>query len=128
MEGQLCCFSTAILNVLWHLLNLLFQLQIITVYFHANSLSLKHLQVVPSTIQRRRTQIATWRIGRYIIIIIIIIIIIVIIINISTALLLSVGRFFSFLILYRIGKAPWTGISPSQGLRLYTQQEQNKHT
>jgi hypothetical protein len=32
--------------------------------------------------------------------------------------LLGLGHFFSFLILYTVGKTPWTGISPTQGLYL----------
>jgi hypothetical protein len=32
---------------------------------------------------------------------------------------------FSFLILYKVGRTPWTGISPSQGRYLHT--EQHKH-
>jgi hypothetical protein len=39
--------------------------------------------------------------------------------------LLGRGRFFSFLIFYTVGRTPWTGISPSQGLYLHT--EQHKH-
>jgi hypothetical protein len=39
--------------------------------------------------------------------------------------LLDLGRFFSFLILYKVGRTPWTGIRPSQGLYLHT--EQHKH-
>jgi hypothetical protein len=39
--------------------------------------------------------------------------------------LLGLGRFFSFLILYTVGRTPWTGISPSEGLYLHT--EQHKH-
>jgi hypothetical protein len=41
--------------------------------------------------------------------------------------LLGLGRLFSFLIRYRVGRIPWTGISLSQGLYLHTEQhEQNK--
>jgi hypothetical protein len=43
----------------------------------------------------------------------------------STVLLLGLGRFFSFLILYTVGRTPWRGISPSQIRYLYTQQ--HKH-
>jgi hypothetical protein len=39
--------------------------------------------------------------------------------------LLGLCRFFSFLILYNFGRTPWTGISPSQGRYLHT--EQHKH-
>jgi hypothetical protein len=38
----------------------------------------------------------------------------------STAPLLDLGRFFSFLILYTVGRIPWTGIRPSQGRYLHT--------
>jgi hypothetical protein len=38
---------------------------------------------------------------------------------------LYLGRFFSFLILYTVGRTPWTWISPSQGRYLHT--EQHKH-
>jgi hypothetical protein len=38
-------------------------------------------------------------------------------------------RFFSFVILYLVGRTPWTGISPSQGLYLHAREhEQNKRT
>jgi hypothetical protein len=43
----------------------------------------------------------------------------------STVLLLDLGSFFSFLILYTVGTTPWTGIRPSQGRYLHT--EQHKH-
>jgi hypothetical protein len=47
----------------------------------------------------------------------------------STALCWALAAFFSFLILYIVGRTPWTGISPSQGLYLYTEEhKQNKHT
>jgi uncharacterized membrane protein YesL len=39
-------------------------------------------------------------------------VIIIIIINCSTALLYGFGSFFSFLILYKIGKILWTGDQP----------------
>jgi hypothetical protein len=39
--------------------------------------------------------------------------------------LLSLGSFFSFLIVHKVGRAPWTGISPPQGIYLHT--EQHKH-
>jgi hypothetical protein len=39
--------------------------------------------------------------------------------------LLDICHFFSFLILYTVGRTPWTRISLSQGLYLYT--EQHKH-
>jgi hypothetical protein len=43
--------------------------------------------------------------------------------------LLDLGRFFSFKILYTVGRPPWRGISPSQGLYLHIEhQTQNKHT
>jgi hypothetical protein len=43
--------------------------------------------------------------------------------------LLDLGRFFNFLILYTVGRTPWTGISPSQGRYLHTEQhKQNKRT
>jgi hypothetical protein len=46
----------------------------------------------------------------------------------STALLLDLGRFFSFLILYRIGRTPWTGDQPVARLlpTHRTTQTQNK--
>jgi hypothetical protein len=40
--------------------------------------------------------------------------------------LLGLSRFFIFLIFYTVGRTPWTGISPSQGLYLFT--EQHKHS
>jgi hypothetical protein len=43
----------------------------------------------------------------------------------STALLLSLGRFFSFLIRHTVGRTAWTGVSPSQDRYLHT--EQHKH-
>jgi hypothetical protein len=36
--------------------------------------------------------------------------------------LLGLGRFFSFLITYTVGRTPWTGFSLSQGRYLYTEQ------
>jgi hypothetical protein len=39
----------------------------------------------------------------------------------STALLLGLGLSSSFLILYTVGRTPWTGISPSQGRYLHTE-------
>jgi hypothetical protein len=43
--------------------------------------------------------------------------------------LLGLGRFSSFLTLYRVGRTPWTWISPSQCLCLHTEQhKQNKRT
>jgi hypothetical protein len=41
------------------------------------------------------------------------------------SLLLDIGGFFRFLILYKMSRTPWTGVSPSQGRYLYT--EQHKH-
>jgi hypothetical protein len=38
---------------------------------------------------------------------------------------LDSGRFFSFLILYTVGRTPWTGISPSQGRYLHTEHKIN---
>jgi hypothetical protein len=43
----------------------------------------------------------------------------------SAALLLDLGRFFSFLNLYIVGRTPWTGDRQSQGRCLHT--EQHKH-
>jgi hypothetical protein len=39
--------------------------------------------------------------------------------------MLGLGHFFSFLILYTVDRTPWTGIGPSQGRYLHT--EQHKH-
>jgi hypothetical protein len=39
----------------------------------------------------------------------------------STVLLLDLGCFFSFLILYTVVRTSWTGISPSQGRYLHTE-------
>jgi hypothetical protein len=39
--------------------------------------------------------------------------------------LLTLRRFFSFLILYTVGMTPWTSGQPSEGLYLHT--EQHKH-
>jgi hypothetical protein len=44
----------------------------------------------------------------------------------STALLLGLGRFFSFLNLDTVDRSPWTGISPSQGHYLHTEQHKQK--
>jgi hypothetical protein len=47
----------------------------------------------------------------------------------STFLSLDLGRFFSFLILYRGGRTPWMGISSYQGRYLHTEQyRHNKRT
>jgi hypothetical protein len=48
----------------------------------------------------------------------------------STALLLDLGRFFSFLILYTAGSTPWTGDQPiARPLPTHrTKQTQNKRT
>jgi hypothetical protein len=54
------------------------------------------------------------------------IIIIIININGSTALLLGIVRFFSFLTLYTVGRTLKLGNSPSQGLYLHA--EQHKET
>jgi hypothetical protein len=35
---------------------------------------------------------------------------------------LGLGRFFCFLILYKVGRTPWTEISPAQGRYLHTEQ------
>jgi hypothetical protein len=40
--------------------------------------------------------------------------------------LLDLGRFFSFLILYTVDRTPWTGISPSQGFYLHTEQHNHR--
>jgi hypothetical protein len=40
--------------------------------------------------------------------------------------LLDLGRCFSFLIIYTVGRIPWTGISPSQGLYIHTQQHKHR--
>jgi hypothetical protein len=57
---------------------------------------------------------------------------IIIIINIIMALqpLLGLGRFFSFLILYTVGRTPWTGDQPAARplLKQRTTQTQNKPT
>jgi hypothetical protein len=44
--------------------------------------------------------------------------------------LLGLGDFFSFLILYTVGRIPWSGISPLQGLCLHkkTTHTRNKRT
>jgi hypothetical protein len=43
--------------------------------------------------------------------------------------LLGLGRFFSFLILYTVGRTPWMGDHPSQDRYLHTEQhKQNKRT
>jgi hypothetical protein len=43
--------------------------------------------------------------------------------------LLDVGRFFSFFILYTVGRTPWTGDQSSQSRYLHTEQhKQNKRT
>jgi hypothetical protein len=43
--------------------------------------------------------------------------------------LFGLGRLFSFLICYTVGKTPWTGLSLSQGRYLHTgQYKQNKRT
>jgi hypothetical protein len=43
--------------------------------------------------------------------------------------LLDLGRFFSFLIFYTVGRTLSTGVSPSQGRYLHTgQHKQNKRT
>jgi hypothetical protein len=47
------------------------------------------------------------------------------IISMALQSLLGFGRFFRFLILYTVGRIPWMGISPSQGI--YLQTEQHKH-
>jgi hypothetical protein len=39
-----------------------------------------------------------------------------------TSLFQTLAPLFSFLILYRTGRTPWTGISPSQGLYILTKQ------
>jgi hypothetical protein len=39
----------------------------------------------------------------------------------STVLLLELGPFFSFLIIYTVRRTPWTGISRSQGRYLHTE-------
>jgi hypothetical protein len=47
----------------------------------------------------------------------------------STVLLLNLGQYLSSLILYKVGRTPWTEISPSQGRYLHIEQhKQNKHT
>lgn len=47
----------------------------------------------------------------------------------STAYLLDLGRSFNFLILYKLGRDPWMGISRSQGFYPCTgQNKQNKRT
>jgi hypothetical protein len=44
----------------------------------------------------------------------------------SAVFLLGLGRFFRFLILYAVGRTPWTGISPSQGHYLHTEQHRHR--
>jgi hypothetical protein len=44
----------------------------------------------------------------------------------STVLLLDLDHLFSFLILYAVSRTPWTGISPSQGRYLHTEQRKHK--
>jgi hypothetical protein len=40
--------------------------------------------------------------------------------------LLGLGRFFGFLILYTVGRTPWTGISPLQSLYLRTKHHKHR--
>jgi hypothetical protein len=42
--------------------------------------------------------------------------------SLSMALQLDPGHFFSFLILYTVGRTPWTGDQPSQGRYLHKEQ------
>jgi hypothetical protein len=51
--------------------------------------------------------------------------VLLIIINGSTALMSGLGRLFSFLILYTVGKTPWTGDQPDTG-PIHTQDNTNK--
>jgi hypothetical protein len=59
---------------------------------------------------------------------IIIIIIIIIIIAILQPFLMGLESFFSLLILHTVGRADWTGISPSQSLYLHKEHKGNKRT
>jgi hypothetical protein len=43
----------------------------------------------------------------------------------SAVLLLDLGRFFSFLILYRVGRTPWTGDQACLKAANYTQNNTN---
>jgi hypothetical protein len=43
----------------------------------------------------------------------------------STVILLDLGRFFSFLILYTVGRTPWTEGQPRRKAATYTQNNTN---